>query len=77
LAREHPHVDQQWDYQEHKTAMLAAGVEVADLVALGRSVLDGIRAGRFVISLDAAAKGDLLKQRAERVGRGDLPTIGR
>jgi NAD(P)-dependent dehydrogenase (short-subunit alcohol dehydrogenase family) len=75
LAREHPHVDQQWDYQEHKAKMAQAGVPVADLVELGRSVLAGIRAGRFVISLDLASSGELLRRRAERFARGEVPTV--
>jgi NAD(P)-dependent dehydrogenase (short-subunit alcohol dehydrogenase family) len=75
LARERPHVDAQWDYAEVKAKMAASGVPVADLVALGRSVLDGIRAGRFVLALDTAAQGDLLRRRAERIGLGMLPTL--
>ena len=45
LAREHPHIDQQWDYQEHKKQMEDRGVKVADLVELGHSVLDGAPRG--------------------------------
>jgi NAD(P)-dependent dehydrogenase (short-subunit alcohol dehydrogenase family) len=75
LAREHPHVDQQWDYQEHKEARLAAGAQVADLVELGRSVLQGIRDGKFVINMRLEEGGELMRQRAERVARGELPTI--
>jgi NAD(P)-dependent dehydrogenase (short-subunit alcohol dehydrogenase family) len=75
LAREHPHVDPQWDYQEFKAQMEQAGTPVADLVELGRSVLQGLREGKFVISLDAKASGELLAQRAERIGRGELPTV--
>ncbi len=77
LAREHAHVDPQWDYQTIKQEMQESGVPVADLVDLGRSVLDGIRAGRFVISLDAAANGELMEERARRIGRGQLPTVAR
>lgn len=77
LAREHPHVDQQWDYQEVKGRILSSGGKVADLVAQGRVVLDGIRAGRFVIGLDAESGAELLRERAERIGRGELPTVHR
>jgi NAD(P)-dependent dehydrogenase (short-subunit alcohol dehydrogenase family) len=77
LAREHPHVDAQWDYETIKGEMLASGVPVADLVELGRSAIQGLRAGRFVISLDAAAGGALMEERARRIGRGELPTVPR
>jgi NAD(P)-dependent dehydrogenase (short-subunit alcohol dehydrogenase family) len=77
LQREHPHLDQQWDYQEVKKQMEERGVEVADLVELGRSVVQGLRDGKFVIQLDTAASGELMAQRAERIGRGELPTINR
>ena len=75
LAREHPHVDQQWDYAEHKKAMVESGVQVADLVALGHSVLQAIRDEKFIISLTTASSGELMMRRAERIGRGELPTI--
>jgi len=77
LAREHPHVDPQWDYETIKGEMLASGVPVADLVELGRSVIRGLREGRFVISLDTAASGVLMEERARRIGRGELPTVPR
>ena len=77
LAREHPHVDHQWDYQAVKTQVLASGGKVADLIALGHSVLDALRAGAFVISADNAGNGELLRERAERIGRGLLPTVKR
>jgi NAD(P)-dependent dehydrogenase (short-subunit alcohol dehydrogenase family) len=77
LTREHPHVDQQWDYQAVKAQVLASGGKVADLTGLGRSVLDALRDDRFVISADNAANGELLRQRAERIGRGELPTVKR
>ena len=77
LAREKPHVDQQWDYQEHKAKMLADGADVADLVAMGHSVLDGIREGKFIISLNIKSQGELMARRAERIMNGELPTIQR
>ena len=55
----------------------ASGGQVADLVALGRSVLQGIRDEKFIISLDTSSSGELLQQRAARIGRGELPTIKR
>jgi NAD(P)-dependent dehydrogenase (short-subunit alcohol dehydrogenase family) len=77
LAREHPHVDQQWDYQEHKQRMEASGVKVADLAELGRFVLDGIRDEKFVIKWDTEGSANVLAERAERVRRGELPTVKR
>jgi NAD(P)-dependent dehydrogenase (short-subunit alcohol dehydrogenase family) len=77
LARERPHSDQQWDYQAVKAQVLASGGRVADLVALGRSVLEALRDGQFIISGDNAANGELLRQRAERTARGELPTVKR
>ena len=77
LAREHPHFDRQWDYQAVKAQVLGSGGKVADLVALGRSVLQALHEERFVISADRAADGELLRQRAERIGRGELPTVKR
>lgn len=75
LTREHPHVDEQWDYQSFKNKMQQDGVPVGDLVALGHAVLDGIRADKFVIGLGMAANGELMQRRAERIGRGELPTV--
>ncbi|HXY91819.1 MAG TPA: SDR family NAD(P)-dependent oxidoreductase [Acidimicrobiia bacterium] len=77
LQREHPHVDQQWDYQEHKKQMEERGVRVADLVELGHSVLQGIRDGKFIIQLGVESSGELMMQRAEKIGHGELPTIKR
>ena len=75
LTREHPHVDQQWDYQEIKARVLADGGKVADLVEQGRSLLQGLREGRFIIAADTASVGELMRQRAERIGTGALPTV--
>jgi hypothetical protein len=55
--------------------MEEAGVEVADLVELGRIALQGIRDGHFAIGLGMEANGELLGRRAERIGRGELPTV--
>jgi hypothetical protein len=53
------------------------GVEVADLVELGHSVLQGLRDGKFIIQLDVESSGELMARRAEKIGRGELPTIKR
>lgn len=77
LAREYAHTDQQWDYQEHKSRMEAAGVRDADLVELGHFVLGAIRDGKFIIQMNPGPSGELMKQRAEKIGRGELPTVAR
>jgi NAD(P)-dependent dehydrogenase (short-subunit alcohol dehydrogenase family) len=77
LARERPHIDKQWDFQEVKKGLQAKGVPVADLVDLGRAVLHDIREEKFIISLDRMASGELLMQRAAKIGHGDVPTIKR
>ena len=77
LARERPHIDKQWDFQEVKKGLHAKGVPVADLVDLGRAVLQDIREEKFIISLDRMASGELLMQRAAKIGHGDVPTIKR
>jgi len=77
LGREHPHVDQQWDYQEHKKRMEEQGVKVADLVDLGRFALDEIVQGKFIIQMNVGASGHLMAKRAELIGRGELPTVKR
>lgn len=75
LTRERPHVDQQWDYQEIKARVLADGGKVADLVEQGRSLLRGLHEGRFIIAADTASVGELMRQRADRIGAGVLPTV--
>jgi NAD(P)-dependent dehydrogenase (short-subunit alcohol dehydrogenase family) len=77
LAREHSHVDQQWDYQEHKARMVAQGVEVADLVEMGRWTINEVLTGKFIIQKNTASSGELMSLRAERIGRGELPTVKR
>jgi NAD(P)-dependent dehydrogenase (short-subunit alcohol dehydrogenase family) len=77
LAREHPHVDRQWDFQEVKKQVVASGGQVADLVELGRSALQGLREGAFIISLDTRSNGELMEARARRIGHGELPTVKR
>jgi hypothetical protein len=53
------------------------GVKVADLVELGHSVLQGLRDGKFILELDTESSGELMAQRAEKIRRGELPTIKR
>ena len=77
LAREHAHVDAQWDYQEHKKRMEEQGVRVADLVDMGRFALREVLAGKFIIQMNHQASGELMAKRAERIGRAELPTVKR
>ena len=51
-----------------------AEVKVMDLHELGAFVLDGIREERFVIGYGMPEIGERLKQRAEMIGRSELPT---
>lgn len=75
LARERPHTDPQWDHREVMQRVLEGGGHVADLVEEGRMVLRGLEEGKFIIARDTASVGELMGQRAQRIGRGVLPTI--
>jgi NAD(P)-dependent dehydrogenase (short-subunit alcohol dehydrogenase family) len=59
-------------FRDH-LASLGKPADVADLDALGRFVLDGVRAGRFVIAHDLDQSAALLHARADAIGRGELP----
>ena len=59
-------------FRDH-LASLGKPAEVADLDALGRFVLDGVKAGRFVIAHDLDQSATLLHARADAIGRGELP----
>lgn len=76
LARQHPRPPAPGTtFAEFKEALARAGrpTDTVDLTELGRFVLAGVKAGRFVIGhgLDDAAA--LLHARAEAIGRGELP----
>lgn len=62
-------------FAEFKAALSAAGrsVETVDLLELGRFVLDGIKAGRFIIAHGLDESAQLLHARADAIARGDLP----
>ena len=59
-------------FRDH-LASLGKPADVADLDALGRFVLDGVKAGRFVIAHDLDQSAALLHARADAIGRGELP----
>ncbi len=60
---------------EFKEAMAKAGrpLEMMDVLELGRFALAGIKDGRFVISHGLDKITALLHDRAEAIGRGELP----
>jgi NAD(P)-dependent dehydrogenase (short-subunit alcohol dehydrogenase family) len=63
-------------FAEYKAALEQSGqeVKVADLLELGRFVLDEIAAGKYVIARDLDRSAALLHRRADAIGRGELPS---
>ena len=59
-------------FREH-LASLGKPADVADLDELGRFVVDGVKAGRYVIAHDLDQSAALLHARADAIGRGELP----
>ena len=74
LAREKPY-DPVPTVQDFQVAAEAAGMtlEVQDLDELARYCLDGVREGRFVIMIGVEDAEATLQQRAQRIGRAELP----
>jgi len=62
-------------FDELKAALEKSGreVPVADLPALGRFVVEGVKRGDFIIAHGLADTADLLHRRADAIGRGELP----
>ncbi len=62
-------------FAEFKAHLAAAGrpTDTVDLDALGRFAVDGVKAGRFVISHGLDRAGALLHARADAIARGELP----
>jgi NAD(P)-dependent dehydrogenase (short-subunit alcohol dehydrogenase family) len=62
-------------FAEFKAQLEAAGrnVDVVDLLELGRFVLAGVKAGKFIISHDLDRAGKLLHARADAIAQGELP----
>jgi hypothetical protein len=48
---------------------------VRSLDELAASVLDGVRSGTYCVTDDPAAAAGTLRLRAERLGRGEVPTL--
>ena len=62
-------------FEDFKAQLEAAGrpAEVADLVELGRFVVAGVKAGKFIIGHDLDRAGKLLHARADAIAEGELP----
>ncbi|MFD0690683.1 SDR family NAD(P)-dependent oxidoreductase [Actinomadura fibrosa] len=77
LARERPRGTPPMTVAQVVEAAAAAGREmrVQPLDELAASFLDGIRRGDYCVSLDRDGAARTLAERAERFGRGDVPTV--
>jgi NAD(P)-dependent dehydrogenase (short-subunit alcohol dehydrogenase family) len=62
-------------FGEFKAQLEAAGrpAEVADLAELGRFVVAGVKAEKFIIGHDLDRAGALLHARADAIAQGNLP----
>ncbi len=62
-------------FAEFKEQLAAAGrpVDVVDLLELGRFVVAGVKAEKFIIGYDLDRAGKLLHARADAIAEGDLP----
>ncbi len=74
LAREKPY-DPVPTVQDFKVAAEAAGMEmpIQDLDELARFCLQGVRERRFIIMIGIEQAAATLHNRADRIGRGELP----
>ena len=62
-------------FAEFKEQLAAAGrpVDVVDLLELGRFLVAGVKAEKFIIGHDLDRAGKLLHARADAIAEGDLP----
>ena len=62
-------------FEEFKTQLAAAGrsVDVVDLRELGRFVVQGVRAGDFIIGHGLKEAAEMLHRRADAISEGRLP----
>ncbi len=62
-------------FAEFKEQLAAAGrpTDVVDLLELGRFVVAGVKAERFIIGYDLDRAGKLLHARADAIAEGELP----
>ncbi len=63
--------------EDFKKAMAEAGRElkIMDVDELGRFCVEGIKEGRYIISHDLDDVAQMLHQRADAIGRGELPPL--
>jgi len=75
LAREAPVAGEPQTIEKFQAMAKRAGFElpVQDLDALARSLLADVRAGKFISMLGLEHSAATLRQRAERIARGELP----
>jgi hypothetical protein len=62
-------------FEEFRQQLRAMGknAEVMDLRELGRFVVRGVQSGAFVIHWNLEEVGKLLHERADAIGKGELP----
>jgi hypothetical protein len=77
LARERPRESPPlaWDELEKRWKEAGREIRFQDLYALGQQALEGIRQDRFVLGFDVEQMGQRLAERAQAIGRGELPRI--
>ena len=75
LARERTADRRSMTFDELKAALEKSGreVPVADVPALGRFAVEGVKRGDFVIARDLDATAELLHRRADAIARSELP----
>ena len=78
LARKRPRqAAQSWEDFKAAVAKAAGGpVDVVDLHELGRFVVDGVKAGHYVIGHNMDEVAEMLHGRADSLARCELPTHG-
>jgi NAD(P)-dependent dehydrogenase (short-subunit alcohol dehydrogenase family) len=76
LARVHqPESKRSMTFTELKAAMERSGreVQVMDLDVLGRFVIDGVKADRYIIAFNLDGTAELLHRRADAIAAAELP----
>ncbi len=76
LARvRQPESKRSMTFAELKAAMERSGreVQVMDLDVLGRFVIDGVKADRYIIAFNLDGTAELLHRRADAIAAGELP----
>jgi NAD(P)-dependent dehydrogenase (short-subunit alcohol dehydrogenase family) len=79
LARERPRTTPAMTVEQLEDMARKAGRElpIQDLDELAQIFVDGVRNDRFVIMKDVASMGPTLRERAEHLERGEIPTAHR